>query len=228
MSSALTLTGELEKNSNHSLQLLTPSPLMALSPPPTQDPISLLLLKPPDPPDITTSPMEVETTLRKYLQGDPIEKTLDKVKRVSPQYHQVETELEASLIKGNTEPIEQKLRIYHPRRFSVTIKVFGRNIAHHVLKTKLQQLWTPIEQLILIDPSWDFLIVKFAKEENMTNALHGGPWFIMGHFLSIRNWEPNFIANSPIQATTIWIWLPQLLTEFYDKEILEKSGEKDR
>lgn len=47
----------------------------------------------------------------------------------------------------------------------------------------------------------------------------------MGHFLSVRDWEPNFVpANSNIQATNIHIRLPQLPTEFYDKEILEHVG----
>lgn len=59
----------------------------------------------------------------------------------------------------------------------------------------------------------------------MTKALHGGPWFIMGHFPLVRNWDPNFMsAVSKIQTTTIWIQLPQLPMEFYDKEILEKEG----
>lgn len=118
-----------------------------------------------------------------------------------PQYHQTESVLELPMIEENSEPIilsqEQKMRIYHPQRFSVIIKVFGRKNPHHVLKSKLQQLWNPNEQLVLINLGWNFMIVKFEKEQNMTNALHGGPRFIMGHFLSVRNWEPNFVlANS--------------------------------
>lgn len=61
----------------------------------------------------------------------------------------------------------------------------------------------------------------------MIKVLHGGPWFIMGHFLSVQNWEPNFVsANSKIQATTIQIRLSQLPIKFYDKEILEHVGMK--
>lgn len=61
----------------------------------------------------------------------------------------------------------------------------------------------------------------------MKNALHKGLWFIMGHFLSVTNWEPNFVpTDSKIQATTIWIWLPQLPIECYDGKILEKVGRR--
>lgn len=49
----------------------------------------------------------------------------------------------------------------------------------------------------------------------------------MGHFLSVRNWEPIFVpTNTKIQATSIWIWLPQLSTEFYNKEILVNVGKR--
>lgn len=71
--------------------------------------------------------------------------------------------------------------------------MFGRKIPHHLLHIKLQQLWDPTEQLVLIDLGWEFFIVKFAMEENMTCALHGGSWFVMSYFLSIQNGELNFV-----------------------------------
>lgn len=96
--------------------------------------------------------------------------------------------------------------------FSVIIKIFGKKIPHHILKLKLQQLWCHIEHLTIIDLRWDYFKVKFLEEPNMETTLHGGPWFVMGHFFSVRNWVPNFIsANSKIQVTTIWIRLPNYI-----------------
>ncbi|XP_059306501.1 uncharacterized protein LOC132057943 [Lycium ferocissimum] len=64
-------------------------------------------------------------------------------------------------------------------------------------------------------------------EENMAKALHEGPWFILGHVLSVRRWEPKFIASSTkIQFSAIWTRLPELPTEFYDMDILRKVGNK--
>ncbi|XP_019266876.1 PREDICTED: uncharacterized protein LOC109244270 [Nicotiana attenuata] len=83
------------------------------------------------------------------------------------------------------------------------------------------------EQLILIDLGWDFYIVKFSLEESMVKALHIGSWFISGNFLFVRKWEPKFVPQeATLTSTAIWIRLPQLPTEFYDKDILEKVGRK--
>nr|XP_009793419.1 PREDICTED: uncharacterized protein LOC104240289 [Nicotiana sylvestris] len=59
----------------------------------------------------------------------------------------------------------------------------------------------------------------------MTTALHNGPWFINGYFLSTRQWEPDFVAGKAKQIhIAIWVRLPQLPTEFYDGLILRKIG----
>nr|XP_033508752.1 uncharacterized protein LOC117273670 [Nicotiana tomentosiformis] len=98
---------------------------------------------------------------------------------------------------------EDKNRMYQPWRFSVIIK------------------------LILIDLGWDFFIVKFSLEENMAKALHLRPWFVSGNFISVRIWEPKFVPQeATLSSTAMWIRLPQLPTEFYDKEILKKVGRK--
>nr|XP_009797671.1 PREDICTED: uncharacterized protein LOC104244065 [Nicotiana sylvestris] len=59
----------------------------------------------------------------------------------------------------------------------------------------------------------------------MVKALHLGPWFISGKFLSVRKWEPKFVPQeATLTSIAIWIRLPQLPTEFYDKDILVKFG----
>ncbi|XP_019253928.1 PREDICTED: uncharacterized protein LOC109232625 [Nicotiana attenuata] len=57
----------------------------------------------------------------------------------------------------------------------------------------------------------------------MNKVLAEGSWFVIGHFISIWKWEPNFLlAESKLAITTIWMRLPQLSTEFYDRAFLEK------
>ncbi|XP_009765529.1 uncharacterized protein [Nicotiana sylvestris] len=58
----------------------------------------------------------------------------------------------------------------------------------------------------LIDLGSDYFIVKFNNEENIITALQNGPWFVNGFFLSIKKWEPNFIASEATQErSAIWI-----------------------
>ncbi|XP_070018026.1 uncharacterized protein [Nicotiana sylvestris] len=122
---------------------------------------------------------------------------------------------------------EEKERLYTPWRYLVIIKIFKRKMPHHMLRSKLIDLWKPSETLILIDLGWEFFIAKFSLEESMVKALHLGPWFIFRHFLSVQKWEPKFIPKeATLTSTAIWIRLPQLPTKFYDKVILDNVGRK--
>ncbi|XP_019237871.1 PREDICTED: uncharacterized protein LOC109218010 [Nicotiana attenuata] len=122
---------------------------------------------------------------------------------------------------------EDKCRLYTPWKYSIIVKLFGRKIAHNILQTKLLALWNPSEDLPLIDLGSDSFLIKFQKEENMLKALYGGPWFLLNHFLSVRQWESKFIASSTqLTYSAIWVRLLELPTEFYDEQILYKVGSK--
>lgn len=61
----------------------------------------------------------------------------------------------------------------------------------------------------------------------MLHALHDGPSFILGHFLTVRLWEPKFIASTTQLAySTIWARLPELPTKYYDLALLQLVGNK--
>ncbi|KAK4706682.1 hypothetical protein R3W88_033761 [Solanum pinnatisectum] len=91
---------------------------------------------------------------------------------------------------------EDKRIIYQSWSLSMIVKVFGKKIAHTYLKNKLVDLWKPSEPLTLID-------------------------------LGLKKWEQNFVPDtSTLTHTAIWARLPQLPTKFYDRQILEKVGEK--
>lgn len=47
-----------------------------------------------------------------------------------------------------------------------------------------------------------------------------------GKFFTIREWVPSFVPDeSTLTHTAIWVRLPQLPIEYYDKSILEKVGQ---
>ncbi|KAH0727379.1 hypothetical protein KY284_003244 [Solanum tuberosum] len=80
-----------------------------------------------------------------------------------------------------------------------------------------------MENFPLIDLGADYYIVKFSKEENMMTALQKGPWFINGHYHSVRQWEPNFVPDEgSLTHSAAWIRLPHLPTKFYDGLLLTK------
>lgn len=107
------------------------------------------------------------------------------------------------------------------------VKLFNKRLVRNYLRMKLTDLWKPTEPLTLIDLWNDFYTVKFNCPKNMRKVLHGGPWFVTGHFLSVRQWEPNFVPQEATQMhTVVWLRLLHLPTEFYDQAILEQIGSK--
>ncbi|KAH0672404.1 hypothetical protein KY290_024643 [Solanum tuberosum] len=122
---------------------------------------------------------------------------------------------------------DDKNRIYQSWGFSIIIKLLGKRLAHQYLRNRLKSLWKSSEEIILIDLGHDYYIVKFLKEENMILALQGGPWFINGYYLSIKRWQPTFVASEAKETySSIWIRLSELPTEYYDHTILAKIGNK--
>ncbi|XP_047257664.1 uncharacterized protein LOC124889733 [Capsicum annuum] len=122
---------------------------------------------------------------------------------------------------------EDKDRIYTSWIFSIIIKLFKKNLAYGYLRTKQLDLWKPSEPLIVVDLGNGYYIAKFTNQENMQRGLHGGPWFITGDFLLVRHWEPNFTPEAAKTThTAIWVRLPSLPIEFYDKSILESISHK--
>ncbi|XP_060202508.1 uncharacterized protein LOC132630947 [Lycium barbarum] len=121
-----------------------------------------------------------------------------------------------------------KNRLYAPWDNSVIIKLLGQKMGHQLLKQKLLNLWRPSEDITLVDLGSDFSLIKSQKQENFDHVcMHDGPWFVMNRFVSIRRWEPKFVASQALVTyTAIWVHLPELPSEFYNPDILQKEGLK--
>ena len=87
---------------------------------------------------------------------------------------------------------ETKLHIRKPWSKALIIKLYGRAIGLGVLQSKLNMLWKPAGSLDCVDLGKEFYSVRFSLKEDMEAVLKNGLWFITGHFLSIRPWEPFF------------------------------------
>ena len=87
---------------------------------------------------------------------------------------------------------ETKLRIRKSWSNALIIKLYGRAIGLSFLQSKLVSTWKPSGTLVCVDLGKEFYSVCFYLKEDMDEVLKNGPWFIVGHFLSIRPWEPFF------------------------------------
>lgn len=65
-----------------------------------------------------------------------------------------------------------------------------------------------------VDLGNEFFLIKFQVKEDHARVLREGSWFIGGHYLSIRCWEPNFKSSKVnLSVVVVWICLPELPIE---------------
>ena len=104
-------------------------------------------------------------------------------------------------------------------------KVFGRTVGFHYLRSKVMGLWKPAGRLDCVDLGRDFFLIKFGLVEDFDNVIQGGPWFVEGHFLTIRAWEPNFKPTCAVcNMVAVCVRLPELPFEYYDPGVLKEIG----
>ncbi|GLT63477.1 hypothetical protein SLA2020_360400 [Shorea laevis] len=121
---------------------------------------------------------------------------------------------------------EEKKRIRMPWLNSLIIKAFGTDKAgYNYIFPRIKAQWKPRGKMDCIDLGLDFFLIRFHEKEDLNRVLHGGPWFVGPHFLTIRRWEPSFDpAKATFKTTAIWARLPHLPIEYYDVQILERIG----
>ena len=115
-------------------------------------------------------------------------------------------------------PKEMKARIRASWSCSLIVKVFGRSVGYFFLVNKLRSLWCTSGEFSCVDLGYGFFLVRFESNDDFESILKGGPWFIGDHFLSIRPWVPDFKpTEASVSSIAVWIRLPELPVEYYDK-----------
>ncbi|KAI5672944.1 hypothetical protein M9H77_13308 [Catharanthus roseus] len=61
--------------------------------------------------------------------------------------------------------------------------------------------------------------------QDYMHVLENGPWVIMGHYLTVFKWQPNFRPSmKKVTSTLAWVRFPKLPLEFFEKETLMAMG----
>ncbi|CAI0432654.1 unnamed protein product [Linum tenue] len=68
-------------------------------------------------------------------------------------------------------------------------------------------------------------LVNFSNEKDYLNALTGGPWVILDHYLIVHQWTHTFrTSDKPHRSVVAWVQLPELPIHFYHREVLFALG----
>ncbi|XP_058760412.1 uncharacterized protein LOC131633741 [Vicia villosa] len=121
----------------------------------------------------------------------------------------------------------EESRMHRPWRRGVIVKLLGRKIGYKALETRLKQMWVRKGIINIIDVGNDYYLVAFTHEDDKNAALAEGPWFIYDHYLTVKEWSPDFQPNSDtIVNVAVWIRIAGLPIEYYDPKFLHFVGDR--
>ncbi|CAI0422378.1 unnamed protein product [Linum tenue] len=77
----------------------------------------------------------------------------------------------------------------------------------------------------ILDLNNSTFLINFNSEKDYLNALTGGPWVILDHYLIVHQWSHTFrTSNKPHRSVVAWVQLPELPIHFYHREVLFALG----
>lgn len=93
--------------------------------------------------------------------------------------------------QGNSGPtIELSLafkdKLHKPWEKSVVVKLLGRSVGYHALCVCLNMLWLLTKAYRVIDLENDFFLIQFPEKRDYLNALIGGLWIMLSHYLTVQ------------------------------------------
>ena len=66
-----------------------------------------------------------------------------------------------------------------------------------------------------------FFIVELNSYKDYLNALMGGPWVILGHYLTMQSWNPSFnVVETNVSHMVAWVRFLGMPIEYYNKSVL--------
>ncbi|KAJ1406797.1 Zinc finger, CCHC-type [Sesbania bispinosa] len=80
-----------------------------------------------------------------------------------------------------------------PWKRALIIKLLGKKVSLKFLQGRLQNLWQPKDRMEVIDIDNEYFVVRFSNWSDLSRVYEGGPWVIMGHYLVVQRWKPEFL-----------------------------------
>lgn len=130
----------------------------------------------------------------------------------------IERDLAMPVIDFSLEECQQ---LWRPWRKALILKLLGKTVSFRILEQRTKDLWKLEWGCELIDLEKGFYVARFYSEADYIRVLEGGPWIIMGHYLTVMKWKPNFRPSlATITSTLVWICLPEVPLEYFNEPSL--------
>ncbi|KAJ4835184.1 hypothetical protein Tsubulata_024993 [Turnera subulata] len=98
----------------------------------------------------------------------------------------------------------------------------GQEIGYRTLCSRLPSLWNLKQSVRMVDLENNFYFVRFQSRYDYLWALTDGPWIVLGHYLTVEPWKPQFNpASHKVSSIVAWVQIPGLSCEYYDRRLLQ-------
>ncbi|CAN0880706.1 hypothetical protein LINGRAHAP2_LOCUS13806 [Linum grandiflorum] len=73
----------------------------------------------------------------------------------------------------------------------------------------------------MVDLESEVFLASFEDPNDYFHALSGGPWTILGHYLTAFAWDPLFRVSDDLRPRmVVWIRFPILPYQYYHRDVL--------
>ncbi|KAH9665772.1 hypothetical protein KPL70_020428 [Citrus sinensis] len=86
-------------------------------------------------------------------------------------------------------------QLVRPWQYAVVVKLLGKSIGYRALCNRLGALWNSTTGFNVIDLENNYFLIRFKSNEDMEFVLTQGPWTLMGHYLIVQPWSPQFDSS---------------------------------
>ncbi|CAI0560221.1 unnamed protein product [Linum tenue] len=120
-----------------------------------------------------------------------------------------EHDLEVGLYNGEPElkiSSQLKERLCLPWKRTLVARLLGKSVSYQYICSQLRWKWKPAGSMEILDLNNSTFLVNFSNEKDYLNALTGGPWVILDHYLIVHQWSHTFrTSDKPHRSVVAWV-----------------------
>lgn len=106
------------------------------------------------------------------------------------------------------------------------MKLLGKSVSYRTIHQRMRDLWRLDHGFELTDLEDGYFIVRFFSPPDYLHVLEGGPWIILGHYLTVMKWRLKFRpVDEKMSKTLVWVRFSGILPELLEEEILSSMGD---
>lgn len=88
-------------------------------------------------------------------------------------------------------PWDSYKKSWLPWRRALIIKVLGKTFSFRVLEPQIKWIWNLENVCELLDIDKGYVVARFYSQADYLKVLHGGPWIVLDHYLTLSKWKPH-------------------------------------